>query len=215
MTRGLDPDTLLKPSGIDWAPSIPSSWQAIPLKFVLRESQELVGARTDYVPLSVSEFHGVVPSTEDISFKRGNEVSQYRVVHKNELAVNTMWLNHTGLGVSAYEGYVSPAYRSYQLITDSSPRYIHYLMRSHTYVNAYSGAIRGLRPNSLQMPSSEWGRWPILRPPLAEQRRIAAYLDGVTAAIDETVRVARHAIELARERRQTLISEVVTGRRRV
>ncbi|MDQ0376282.1 restriction endonuclease subunit S [Amycolatopsis thermophila] len=48
-------------------------------------------------------------------------------------------------------------------------------------------------------------------PPLDEQRRIAAYLDGQTAKIDTLIVETEGFIELARERRAALITAAVTG----
>jgi hypothetical protein len=36
--------------------------------------------------------------------------------------VNTMWLNHAGLGVSDHEGHVSPAYRAYWISDEFIPQ---------------------------------------------------------------------------------------------
>ena len=52
---------------------------------------------------------------------------------------------------------------------------------------------------------------PVCIPPLAEQHRIAAYLDEKTAAIDPLIADKRAAIDRLREHRKSLISEAVTG----
>ena len=48
-------------------------------------------------------------------------------------------------------------------------------------------------------------------PPLDEQRRIVAYLDEQTAKIDTLIAKAQRFIELAKERREALITAAVTG----
>jgi type I restriction enzyme S subunit len=55
----------------------------------------------------------------------------------------------------------------------------------------------------------------IIRPPLIEQERIVEYLDEQTAIIDSTITKEEKRIELLKEYRQSLISEVVTGKIRV
>ncbi|WP_425308930.1 restriction endonuclease subunit S [Ammonicoccus fulvus] len=52
-------------------------------------------------------------------------------------------------------------------------------------------------------------------PPLAEQRRIVAELDEQTARIDDMIADAQRLKALLAERRATLITEVVTGRKEV
>ena len=52
-------------------------------------------------------------------------------------------------------------------------------------------------------------------PPLSEQQQIVSYLDEQTQLIDKTISVEERRIELLKEYRQSLISEVVTGKRKV
>ena len=67
------------------------------------------------------------------------------------VVVNTMWLNYAGLGVSDFEGHVSPAYRSYDFRIDVERRYFHHLMRSSIYVQGYTRLLTGIRPNHLDL----------------------------------------------------------------
>ena len=55
----------------------------------------------------------------------------------------------------------------------------------------------------------------ILLPPLIEQEQIILYLDKKTKVIDETISKEVRRIELLKEYKQSLISEVVTGKKRV
>jgi type I restriction enzyme S subunit len=56
-------------------------------------------------------------------------------------------------------------------------------------------------------------RFPI--PPLPEQTEIVSYLDEHTQLIDKTISVEQRRIDTLKEYRQSLISEVVTGKRKV
>ena len=55
----------------------------------------------------------------------------------------------------------------------------------------------------------------ITLPPLNEQQQIVEYLDEQTQKIDKTISIDNKRIELLKEYRQSLISEVVTGKRKV
>jgi type I restriction enzyme S subunit len=55
-------------------------------------------------------------------------------------------------------------------------------------------------------------RVPVLVPPLDEQQQIVTYLDEQTQLIDQTIQQEEQKIELLKEYRQSLISEVVTGK---
>jgi type I restriction enzyme S subunit len=56
-------------------------------------------------------------------------------------------------------------------------------------------------------------KYPI--PPLSEQHQIVSYLDEHTQLIDKTISVEQRRIDTLKEYRQSLISEVVTGKRKV
>ncbi len=55
----------------------------------------------------------------------------------------------------------------------------------------------------------------ILIPPISEQQQIVEYLDEQTRTIDKTISNEEKRIELLKEYRQSLISEVVIGKRKV
>jgi type I restriction enzyme S subunit len=56
-------------------------------------------------------------------------------------------------------------------------------------------------------------RFPL--PPITEQQQIVSYLDEHTQLIDKTISVEERRIDTLKEYRQSLISEVVTGKRKV
>jgi type I restriction enzyme S subunit len=61
----------------------------------------------------------------------------------------------------------------------------------------------------------EYVKSDLLVPPVDEQERIVDYLDEQTAIIDSTITKEEKRIELLKEFRQSLISEVVTGKVKV
>lgn len=56
------------------------------------------------------------------------------------------------------------------------------------------------------------GRIPVVVPPIAEQRAIAAFLDRETVRIDALVAKVRAAIDRLKELRTALISAAVSGK---
>jgi type I restriction enzyme S subunit len=60
--------------------------------------------------------------------------------------------------------------------------------------------------------STELVKIKILLPPLSEQQQIVTYLDQKTKEIDDLIASEKKRIELMKEYRQSLISEVVTGK---
>jgi type I restriction enzyme, S subunit len=191
---------------------LPGHWEVKRLKYVSRETRERNGDRADLAMLSVSEYRGVVPREYESDHQRRTteELRDYRVVRVDQLALNTMWLNHRGLGVSAHLGVISPAYRVYSLARDWVPRFAHHLLRIDEYVQEYTRLAYGIRPNSLQVSAEDFGALLVPVPPRDEQHRIADFLDSKTAAIDQLIQKKEHLIELLQEKRQALITQAVT-----
>lgn len=199
-------------SGIEWLGQVPSHWTIEKFRHRFRESSEKI--ETDVVGpmLSVSGYRGIeIKEYDDENRRRrDDELVGYRIVRPGQLVVNTMWLNYAGLGVSAHEGHVSPAYRSYWIRPGLEGRYAHHLMRSSIYVQGYTRLLTGIRPNSLQMSRDDLMEFPVVVPPLAEQAAIAAFLDRETGKIDALVEAQTRLIELLKEKRQAVISHAVT-----
>jgi len=201
-----------KSSGVEWLGNVPSHWEILPFKALFTMSTEKNGKNIVGEMLSVSGYRGIeVKQYEFEEQKRTEkELRDYRVVRPGQLVVNTMWLNYTGLGVSNHEGYVSPAYRSYWFNSRLHPQFTHYLLRSHPYIQGYTGQMQGIRPNSLQIKNCDFNKIPVLIPPYAEQDRIVNFLDRKTTEIDAAIAKKQRLIELLQEQKSILINQAVT-----
>ena len=213
LTKKYEKYSEYKDSGVPWLGKVSSSWDISKFKANFNLSDDRV---SDYPKietlLSVSGYRGI--ETKNIDSLDGQmpseDVSDYRIVRIGQLVVNTMWLNYTGLGVSKYEGYVSPAYRAYTISEKMSPEFVHYLMRSLLYVQKYSSLLYGIRPNSLQVKPYDFEKIEILIPKKEEQIKIASFLDEKTTFIDQTIEKKQKLIELLREKRTAVINHAVT-----
>lgn len=201
-----------KDSGVEWLGDVPEHWEILPFQGLFEMSTEKNGAKIVGEMLSISGYRGVEPKRyESESQKRTtDQLADYRVVRKGQLAVNTMWLNFAGLGVSDHEGHMSPAYRAYSIRAKLNKRYAHHLLRSSLYVEAYTGLMQGIRPNSMQIKNEDFKKIPVLVPSLAEQDRIVAFLDRKTAEIDTLIAKKQRQIELLDEQKAILIHRAVT-----
>jgi type I restriction enzyme S subunit len=201
-----------KDSGVEWIGEIPAHWGVGRFKNHFIQSNEKNGSRIVGEMLSVSGYRGIeIKEYDDEGRKRTEEeLVDYRVVRKGQLVVNTMWLNYAGLGVSDYDGHVSPAYRSYWFLDDTDKKYIHYLLRSPAYVSGYTKYMQGIRPNSLQIKTEDFVVFSVVLPSLLEQQAIATFLDYETTKIDHLIAKQEQLIALLKEKRQAVISHAVT-----
>jgi type I restriction enzyme S subunit len=182
-------------------PPIPDNWDVQRFRFLFRESKEKNGNQPVGEMLSVSEYHGVVPKDyeHDEQRRTDDELQSYRVVRPGQLAVNTMWLNHLGLGVSEYLGHVSPAYAVYDVSGTLDRRFVHHLMRSHYYLKIYLRYLYGIRPNSFQIKADDWNSIPVIVPPIDAQKAIADFLDRETAHIDALIGKKQRLVDVIAE----------------
>ncbi|MCX5632119.1 MAG: restriction endonuclease subunit S [Phycisphaerae bacterium] len=213
MTTKLQTYSKYKDSSIEWLGEIPSDWDIFTFKKIFKLSNERVeDVSSVELLLSVSGYRGVEPrNVESMEGQMPSEdIGKYRIVRRGQLAVNTMWLNCAGLGVSDYEGYISPAYRAYNIDRAVNKKFVHHLLRSSLYIQKYTSLLYGLRPNSLQVKNYDFEKIEILVPPLETQKRVADFLDEKTKIIDELIAKKEKMIELLREKRAVLITHAVT-----
>lgn len=86
-------------------------------------------------------------------------------------------------------------------------RFFFYYLSSHLKYEALAGNAKST-VDSLRRPML--ANLPCVVPPLETQRRIAAFLDRKTAAIDDLIAKKQRLIELLEEKRAALINRVVT-----
>jgi type I restriction enzyme S subunit len=78
----------------------------------------------------------------------------------------------------------------------------------------YRGLIESIcnKATIMHLTREKLASLPIVCPPRQKQIGIVEYLDQETSQIDTLVEKTRRAIELLKERRQALITQVVTGK---
>lgn len=74
---------------------------------------------------------------------------------------------------------------------------------------AYTSQMQGIRPNSLQIKTDDFQSLPVLLPSVVEQECIAKFLDYELDKIDLLIDKQVRLIELLKEKRQAVISDVV------
>jgi type I restriction enzyme S subunit len=128
------------------------------------------------------------------------------------------------LGVSEFEGIVSPAYIVCALREDMNPRFIHYVLRSDPYVFEYNRISYGVRVGQWDMRYDEFKRIPLYLPPAPEQEEIAAFLDVRLNELSQLISRYRQLVGVAAKSlaekeksllhgyRRSLIAEAVTGK---
>jgi type I restriction enzyme S subunit len=202
-----------KYSGTTWIGELPENWTVKRFKQVFRERDErsLAGEET---LLSVSAYTGVSPRSNFIDsgehLTRAESLEGYKICYQGDLVMNIMLAWNRGLGISAYDGIVSPAYCVFSVIDGSCTEFLDYLVRSDDYTHYFKCFSAGVIDSRLRLYSDAFGRLFCGLPPRSEQRAIARFLKRETSRIDSLIAEQARLIELLKEKRQAVISRVVT-----
>ncbi len=213
VTRGLDPNVRLKPSGVEWLGDVPDHWDIKRTKNLFRLRTQKSGRAHGLELLSIYTHIGVRPR-KDLE-EKGNKASttdDYWIVRKGDLIVNKLLAWMGAVGVSQYEGVTSPAYDILMPIRSLCPAFYHHLFRTKLFLQQFKQRSRGIMDMRLRLYFDQLGQIPIVVPPVDEQSAIVAYYDAATSGLDQTIATARLEIYLLREFRNRLISDVVTGK---
>lgn len=223
VTRGINPDVPLRDSGIDWIGQIPAHWSDLRLRFVCE-------LRNGYTPSKANpDFweNGVIPwyRMEDIreSGRKLNAAKQYIT----EEAVKGGGLFEAGSFILATTATIG---EHALLIVDSLANqqftnlkirkslnealcqdyFFYYLFVIDEYCKTTTRTATFPAVNMEDLKNFH-----VVFPPYSEQREIVTYIERETAKVDHALQQAERQIELLQELRQSVITEVVTGKRKV
>lgn len=212
VTKGIDPNVRLKPSGIDWLGDIPEGWEVKKLKYVLNEvsirSEDGVGTL-----LMVSQEHGIV---ERAKFHEKSEVAQTTVGHKkcrkNDLVFNKLKAHLGVFFKTNYDGLVSPDYAVYRAKDGMDVLFFEFLFRHPAYIYQFISKITGIVEGLMRLYTSDLFSIKVALPSKNEMADILAFIDGESNKIFKTISRIEREINLLHEYKTTLIAEAVTGK---
>lgn len=223
VTKGLDPNVPMNPSGVEWLGDVPEHRKRISLRHIcelLRDGTHLPPPRVDHgVPLlSVRNIQNDRFSTREddslISDASHEELCRSFVVEEGDVLLATVGAT---LGKVAVVEAAMPKFHIQRslAVLRASPhimigRYLAYYLRCDAFQatlwsrvgfsaqpGIYLGVVSGLD---------------CCVPDLQEQAEVIEYLDNITIKIDTLIAKAQQAIELQKEHRSALISAAVTGK---
>jgi type I restriction enzyme S subunit len=200
VTKGLNPNVEMKDSGVEWIGEIPSHWETVRLKYVC--SVTTGGKDTqDKVDDGLYPFYVRSPKIE--------RINSYSFDGESVLTVGD------GVGVGKVFHYVEGKFEFHQRVYKFSEfkrltgKFFFWFIKHH-FIFVTEDQNSKSTVDSLRRPLID--EFPFVNPPLSEQHQIVSYLDEHTQMIDKTISVEERRIELLKEYRQSLISEVVTGK---
>jgi type I restriction enzyme S subunit len=183
----------------------------VPLRAIYRRVE--ARDRADLQLLSVYRDLGVVPRAgrDDNFNKASDDLSAYKVVLPGDLVLNKMKTWQGSLGVSAFEGIVSPAYFVGRRIAEVDDRFMHHLLRSAPLIAEYGARSKGIRPSQWDLPWEEFASIKVRLPEVGVQRAVAAFLDSFTERMDRLVAMKERLLSLLSERESALAAQLLDG----
>lgn len=224
VTRGLDSNAPMKPSGIEWMGNIPANWQARRVKAVVQRLN--VGVVIE--PSKYFDDNGTVPFLRGVNIKAdGFDLSDLRYITTQSNALLKKSIVHTGDIVVVRDGapgtalVIPPQLDGANCVSlleltcasNIKPTYLRYALAANCSQAQFAFLSNGTAIKHLN--ASELGMIFVTVPPLSEQDEIIAYLDAKTAEIDALIDSKERQVELLREYRKSIISEAVTGKFKV
>ena len=215
VTRGLDPNVPLKPSGIEWLGNVPAHWEVLSNRAIFNEANEQNHPQEEMLSVTIAD--GVIRQQTLLKDSSKKDISRldrsvYKLVRTGDIVYNKMRAWQGAVGVSKYEGIVSPAYVVQRPREKANSHYLHYLLRTPAFITEAQRWSYGIASDMWSLRAKHFKAIYVCVPPPTEQSAIVSYLDKKTADIDAAIHGARQEITLLREYRTRLIADVVTGK---
>lgn len=219
VTKGLNPDAQMKPSGVEWLGEVPAHWEVIKMKWVAK----MESGHTPDKKVPAYWEGGNIPwvSLNDATFLKDNDYISDTAYQVTELGIANssahllpanavVFSRDATIGrcaITTRPMAVSQHFIAWICGERVIPEFL--LMRSRSMRFELDRLTTGATLKTIGMPEVRTLVTPV--PPIGEQESIIAWVSGETARVDSLTDEAERAIALLQERRTALISAAVTG----
>ena len=218
VTRGLDPNVRLKPSGVEWLGDVPEHWEVGPVKraftsmdYGISESASDSGTIRLLTMGHLKDGKVTVPTDGGVDF-----INPYLLLQQGDLLFNRTNSQELVGKVGLFVGHDSPVTFASYLVRmrphpSHEPEYLNMALNDASFISrARREAIPSLHQSNLN--PTRYGRIHIPLPSREEQQTILRTLRKETTSLRNAIARARRQVELLQEYRTRLIADVVTGK---
>ena len=207
VTKGLDPNVEMKPSGVEWIGEIPRHWKLEKIKYIATFVSEKSTPETDSIKISPENVESETGKVLDF-------YSSYDAVgvkfQDGDVLFNKIRVYLNKVVFAKYDGYSLGEMIVIRPTLQRMGKYLFYLMLSNRFIEYCDSISYGAKMPRTAVDDILNAKIPI---PLDQEKfKIANFLDHKTQQIDELIAAEQRKIELLKEYRQSLISEAVTGK---
>jgi len=216
VTKGLNPDVLMKDSCIEWIGLIPSSWNIHPVYYYFGERKAKNYDLKEQNLLSLS--YGKI-IRKDINASGGllpANFSTYNIVEAGDIIIRPTDLQNDKrslrTGLVTEHGIITSAYIALMSKSDVNSKYFHYLLHAYDIMKVFYNMGNGVRQG---LNYSEFSKLMVIAPSREEQQEIVDYLDNKCEQIDFIIEIKKEQLAVLDEYKKTIIYEYVTGKKEV
>lgn len=221
VTRGLNPNAPLKDSGVKWIGDVPEHWKVAPLKYFTHIKTGSTPPTLNQEYYESEDINWFTPGDfESLTLKKSGKMISNKA--KDDYAckifpAESVYVVSIGATIGKVASCNESASCNQQInvlipIKDKIDcRYLVYCMNSQK-----EGIL--LSANMVTLPiinQTKMGQLPVPIPLYAEQQQIATYLDIKCSKIDHIIATQKKKIAYLQELKQSLITNVVTGKIKV
>ena len=210
VTKGLNPNVEMKNSGIEWISEIPSNWEIKKLKYLVKHIKEKNTPGEEDIKISPE----YVESDTGICFNQYSEHSGdgYKFIH-GDILLNKLRIYLKKFLLVDFEGYSIGEMIVLRTEKKDHSEFIFNCLFSDDligYLNSLSTGVKVPRVSPDEILST---KFPL--PPTEEISKINEFIKYNNVKIYNQISIEEKRIKLLKEYKQSLISEVVLGKKRV
>ena len=218
VTRGLDPNHCLKPSGVEWLGDVPEHWEVLPIKrafvsmdYGISESSIDAGTIRLLTMGNIKNGQVTIPDAGGVA-----AVDASLLLEAGDLVFNRTNSSELVGKVGLFTGRDMPVTFASYLVRmrprqEHEPEYLNAVLNDVSVLSiARREAIPSLHQSNLN--PTRYGRLQVALPALDEQRAILQGLKSKTSDLERAIAAGHRDISLLREYRTRLIADVVTGK---
>ena len=199
---------IMKNSGVQWIGLMPSHWIITKGKYLLKLLQKPI-LNDDGVITCFRDGEVTLRSNRrEDGFTISEKEIGYQGIDVGDLVVHGMDGFAGAIGISDSRGKASPVLNV--LDSTQNKRYLMYYLRAMAYGDVFVGLATGIRVRSCDLSWSKLSEIVFPVPPLAEQEKIARYLDEKCAEIDAMAASIRKEVETLVQYKCSVVIQTVT-----
>ena len=203
----------MKDSRLKWIGEIPSSWNVMPNKYLMKKKKVICPVYTGEDILSLT-MKGVIVRDLDAGGKMPTSFDGYQRLEPGNLLMCLFDIDVTPrcIGLIKQAGLSSPAYSQFELNGMGNAEYYCYYYTMLDNDKTLLHLAKNLRHS---LTEDQLGAISVIVPPVQEQKIIADFLDAKCEEIDKVIAAKIEQLAIVDEYKKSLIYEYVTGKKEV